>query len=195
MGLKSNYYLRVLTVGIIVFTATCLVLFGLRYQAEYILWCFWMPIAEVYTDRDIDTDILLPEYDRDPNVMDSFARMSVSGKMLQERFRLLKDWKSEDRKSIYYLYAKDFKSRMIYFDPDLRLFVHCQITPQFKNRKVVGWSKEALAYAGPEGISKQPIAELGQFGNFLSPVSRFSGGLSRLILDRDQSRFLEAMIH
>jgi len=191
MNFKSNYYLRVLTVGIIVFTATCLVLFGLRYQAEDMLWHLSMPIVQKYIDKDIDTDALLPDYDRDPNVTDSFARMSVTGKMLEEYFRLLKDWDSEDERYIYYYYEKDYASRLIYFDPGLRLFVHCQITPQFKDREVVGWFQEALAYAGPEGISEQPDAELGQFGNFLSPDSRFFGGLSLLILDRDQCRFLE----
>jgi len=171
MNIQNKYLIKVLTVGLI-----CLLVFtGVLFWARQFCQFFLISLGGMYfrdnTDK-ISTMDLLGDYEYDPNLINHSSVWS------SVRWR---SWLGLGISEEYFVEIMDFSAdknyqrenyEAVFFDRQTGLFIHGNILGYYGRRAAEGKVSQIFAYAGPEGISPQPIEALGRFSESVAGVMR-----------------------
>ena len=201
MNLTRNQIIRIAALGLItliIFTTCC---FYLRLICDENLHRAMSGRIKV----EISPSRLFPDLDTHPETTTqsnvSFSVVTAGQLMAQlGAFRQLDAVPAPDRRrqssesimgtispDVFYYRAKSSSAwYMIYFDSHQHLFVHCDLLRHVENDRP-RWTRQIIAYAGPNGIAPTPDESLGRFGaNLLRSPDYWH---TSVIFDCEERRF------
>ncbi|MBN2378094.1 MAG: zinc ribbon domain-containing protein [Sedimentisphaerales bacterium] len=191
MKLKNNYFIKIITVGLITLTAY-LILLGLAQRTlKIITYETILRYARLNEALTFTPSQLTPDLDSEPNLATpSRLRAEIGEGAFLAGFAAIdflfnNQWPNVHRTykkvSSYNEHTKETEIRnelssLIYYDNSLKLFVYTSLTQQNNS-----------AYAGPNGIAKSPDKKLGTFQNPLSYCRNLTPQL--FVFNTNHSRF------
>ena len=166
----QNYFLKVVSVGLITLVLLSVTFFGIRKITDNVAFTFVWPLFE--HSKVKMPSRLTDDLDKQPETVEpSSLRVKFgAGNIYSTGFGIYKE--SKRIAPYFQTYTSDFQTtknsgQLIYFDPQTGLFVYSNYKKTTINHKDT-WNKDIIAYAGPKGVSETPSKSLGRF---FSPIA------------------------